>query len=464
MIYKSDFGKDFIWGTSTAAYQIEGAFNAHGKGLSIWDDFSNLKKGKSIKGKANGNIAANHYHLYPTDFELMNQLDFENYRFSTAWSRILPDGVGQINTNGLDFYDRLIDTMLGFNITPWLTLYHWDLPLALHKKGGWKNRDILSWFEEYVCLVASKFGDRVKNWMVLNEPLVFTGAGYFIGIHAPGHKGISNFIPSMLHATLCQSLGGRLIRDLLPDANIGTTFSFSHVEPIDQSDTNRKAAEKIDALLNRLYLEPLLGLGYPLKELPALKRVEKYMQPQDEANFKFDFDFIGVQNYTREVVKAAWYIPYVKARLVGAKNRNVPFTTMGWEIYPKSVYHILKKIDAYKKIKKIYITENGAAFSDVLSASLTINDQDRIKFFEEYLSQVYLAKQEGIPVEGYFVWSFLDNFEWAEGYEQRFGLIYTDYKSQKRYVKDSGYWFQSFLKGELALLPTMTVLDYMWEL
>jgi beta-glucosidase len=263
----------------------------------------------------------------------------------------------------------------------------------------------------------------------------------------------------MLHATLCQSLGAKIVRNNTPHAHIGTTFSCSHIEPLNQKAQHIAAAKKIDALLNRLYLEPALGLGFPLEDLPALKRVEKYMQAEDEANFAFDFDFIGIQNYTREIVSSSWLMPYVQARLVSAEKRKVPYTTMGWEVYPKSIYHLLHKYSKYKGVKKIYVTENGAAFKDTLTADFEVKDQERIAFFEQYLHQIHLAKQEGVPVDGYFVWSFLDNFEWAEGFTQRFGLIYTDYHTQNRHIKDSGYWFQSFLRGDAGIAIAHEVLE-----
>jgi beta-glucosidase len=444
MIKKEQFGSDFLWGVSTAAYQIEGAYQIDGKGLSIWDYFSNYKNSKYIKDRSNANTACNHYHVFREDLELIKYLNIPNYRFSIAWPRIFPDGVGHINQKGVDFYDRLIDSMLELGITPWATLYHWDLPMALQQKGGWKNRDILFWFEEYVSFCSKRYGDRVKDWMILNEPMVFTGAGHFLGFHAPGLKGLGNFIPSMLHAALCNGLGGRLVRENVKDARIGTTISCSHIDPINQNEKNILAAGKMDALLNRLYIEPILGMGFPLTELPSLKSVEKIMSAGDEYLMAFDFDFIGVQNYTREVVESKWYVPYVGAKLIGAKERKVPYTTMGWEIYPESIYKVLKKFHAYGKIKQFIVTENGAAFEDKW-IDQQIDDKMRTEYIQSYLSKVLEAKNEGVPVNGYFVWTLMDNFEWAEGFTQRFGLVGVDSKNQKRIVKSSGEWYRRFL-------------------
>lgn len=444
---RSDFGDDFYWGTTTAAYQIEGAHDVEGKGISIWDTFSNNPK--NIKNQANGNIACDHFHRYQDDFNLMNDLAIENYRFSLSWSRIFPNGIGEINQAGVTYYHRLIDDLLTKGICPWVTLYHWDLPQALEDKGGWTNREVLHWFEEYVTFCIKEFGDKVKHWIILNEPMVFTGAGYFLGIHAPGKKKLNNFLPAMHHTTLCQSLGGEIVKDLLPEAEVGTTFSCSHITPYSAAQRHVNAARRMDALLNRLYIEPLLGMGYPTDELGVLEKVENFFEAGDEDKMAFDFDFIGVQNYTREVAKWAWYVPMVWGKLVNATKRNVPYTTMEWEVYPESIYEMLKKFHSYGKIKKLIVSENGAAFKDMVSVSGNfVHDTRRVDYLNRYIQQVLRAKQEGINVQGYFVWTLMDNFEWAEGFNQRFGLIYIDYKTQRRIIKDSGYWYRDFLLGK----------------
>lgn len=440
----SDFGEKFTWGVSSSAYQTEGAYLDDGKGLSIWDVFTGGQSDK-IKFNQNAQITCDFYNRYIQDLILMDFMNIRNFRFSIAWSRILPQGIGQLNTKGIDFYNRLIDFALECNIQPWVTLYHWDLPQALQEKGGWANREILNWFTDYTETCIKYFGDRVKNWMVLNEPIVFTGAGHFLGIHAPGKKGLSNFLPAVHHATLCQSLGAQIIKYYQPLANVGTTFSLTDIQAADASIQNVEAAKRTDALINRLFIEPLIGLGYPWQDLPILKQLEKYMHPKDEQLMRFDFDFIGVQNYTREVVRHTHLIPYLNARTVLPKEREVPMTNMNWEIYPKGMYRILKKLHSYNAFKNFIITENGAAFSDHLDEGKIV-DNDRIRFIESYLEHVLKAKQEGVPVNGYFVWSFTDNFEWAEGFRQRFGLVYIDYPTQKRIIKKSGYWYQEFLK------------------
>jgi beta-glucosidase len=443
MLNKKQFGEDFKWGVSTAAYQIEGAHNAHGKGESIWDNFSNQKK--KISGNHNGNIACNFYEHYESDLQLMKFLNIPNFRFSISWSRILPNGRGEINQQGIDFYNRLIDKALELNIEPWITLYHWDLPLALENKGGWTNRDVIYWFTNFAEICAKQFGDRVKHWMVLNEPMVFTGAGYFLGVHAPGRKGLRNFIPAVHHATLCQAEGARVLRNSIPDAQIGTTFSCSHLEPNTDSKKDILATKRVDALLNRLFIEPLLGLGYPTNDLKLLERIYTYFKPEDEQLLKFDFDFIGIQNYTREIVTHSYFVPLLHAKIIKAEKRNVLSTLMNWEVYPEAIYHVLKKYDAYPQIKKIIVTENGSAFHDVVFDG-KVKDELRVDYLKSHINQVLRAKNEGVKVEGYFVWTLTDNFEWAEGFYPRFGLIHTNFKTQERIIKESGMWYKQFLQ------------------
>jgi len=440
---KKLFGDDFTWGISAAAFQTEGACAADGTGASIWDVFS-AKKGKILNGDK-PDIACDFYHRYRDDIDLVKQLNIPNFRFSISWTRILPDGTGAINRAGIDHYNRVIDHCIKNGIEPWVTLYHWDLPHVLELKGGWTNRDIVSWFTEYVEICAKAFGDRVKHWMVMNEPAVFTGAGYFLGIHAPGRTGLKNFLPAAHHAVLSMTAGARTLRRLSPDAQIGTTFSCSYIEPYSERPRDVAAANRADAFINRLFIEPVLGLGYPVQDVPALKKIEKYIQPGDAENMAFDFDFIGIQNYTREIVRYSLFTPYVSASLVKAEERKVPLTAMGWEVYPPAIYHMIKKFDAYPQIKKIYITENGAAFPDEIKDG-KVHDPERAGYLRSYLQQVLKAKNEGCRVGGYFVWTLTDNFEWAEGYRPRFGLIYVDFSTQQRIIKSSGRWYAEFLK------------------
>jgi beta-glucosidase len=443
LLTKEAFGADFIWGISTAAYQIEGAHNQDGKGPSIWDIF--VQKRNKIFQNQNGNTACDFYNNYTQDLYLMYSMHIRNYRFSISWSRILPEGNGPINQAGIDFYNRLIDLSLELGITPWVTLYHWDLPYALEKKGGWTNREIKEWFGYYVAICAKHFGDRVKNWMVLNEPTVFSAAGHFFGVHAPGRKGIDYFLAAAHHAALAQAYGARIIKTIHPDSNVGTTFSCSHIAPFTTREKDIIAAKKADVLLNRFLLEPLLGMGYPTSEIKILNRIEKYMKQNDEQDLRFDMDFIGVQNYTREIIRHAMFVPFLKAKIVTAKERKVEMTTMNWEVYPESMYYVLKKFSMYPNIPPLIVTESGAAFADQVENNL-VHDPKRVQYLKRTIQQVLRAKQEGVNVKGYFVWTFLDNFEWAEGYHPRFGLVHVDFDTQQRILKSSGKWYADLIK------------------
>ncbi len=442
MLNRNLFGPDFIWGVSSSATQTEGAWNVDGKGHSIWDTFVQAKN--KIAAQHHHYQATEFYHRFEEDIALAKSMNIKHFRFSFAWSRILPDGIGTVNQQGIDYYKRVIKCCKENDIEPWVTLYHWDLPQALEARGGWTNREILHWFEEYVNTCMQYFKDDVNHWMILNEPVVFTGAGYFLGIHAPGKRGLKNFLPAVHHAVLCQALGFRIIKKWKPEAQVGSTFSCSYITPYAASKRTVRAAQRVDKLLNCLFLEPALGLGYPYKELPIIKRINKYMLPGDELLMKADLDFIGIQNYTREVIQHSFWIPFIHAKAIPAAKRKVYHTAMGWEVYPESIYHMIKKYSAYTGVKKIIVTENGAAFQDSLLQE-QVNDPERIEFLSSYLAEVARAKREGAKVNGYFVWSLTDNFEWAEGYHKRFGLVYIDFETQQRTIKASGYWYKDFL-------------------
>ncbi len=448
-MYSKDFGESFNWGVSTSAFQTEGAYQQDGKGLSIWDQFT-TQSGKIFENQ-HAREACDFYHLYPQDLELLHALHIPNLRFSLSWPRVLPAGTGQVNQKGIDFYNSVIDTCLSRQIEPWITLYHWDLPLALSEKGGWTNRDIIDWFQEYVAVCVKAFGDRVRHWMILNEPAVFTGAGYFLGIHAPGWRGLNHFLAATHHAALCQAAGARVVKMLAPNSEVGTTFSCTWIEPLRLADRHIKAARRADALVNRLFIEPALGLGYPFSDLKVLHKIEQFFKPGDEEKLRFDFDFIGLQNYTREIVKHSLTIPYIFAKPVSPDRRQVPTTLMNWEVYPEAIYRILTEFHQKYSFKKVIITENGAAFSDKVQQNQVV-DPRRVQFLKEHLAQCLRAKREGVPLEGYFVWTLTDNFEWAEGYRPTFGLVHVNFKTQKRVIKNSGYWYKEFIQGKQTLV------------
>lgn len=441
---KSDFGKDFLWGVASAAYQIEGAWNKDGKGPSIWDTFTH-EKGNILNGDT-GDEACDFYHQYSEDLALVKSLGFDVFRFSIAWSRLLPSGYGQRNEAGFDFYDRVIDRCLELDLAPWITLFHWDLPQGIEDLGGWRNRDVVAYFEDYTAAVIDRYGDRVKHWMVLNEPMAFTALGYGLGMHAPGKRGFKKFLQSVHHTTLAQSAGARVLRSADSQAIIGSTFSTSSIDSKKpHKKGNQKVAAIFDVMLNRLFLEPALGMSYPFDAWPALRKIEKYMEAGDEESMKFDFDFYGLQNYTRMVIKKFGLMPWVHGLEWKPEKRGAEsITEMGWEVYPEGIYRQLKQFADYEGINKIIITENGAAFPDQLIDGKVADDQ-RLQFYQSYLSEVLRAKQEGVPVEGYFAWTFMDNFEWAEGYHARFGMVYNDFETQTRTVKNSGLWWQEFL-------------------
>lgn len=446
MLY-TNVGDSFCWGVATAAYQTEGAYQKDGKGLSIWDVFT--QRSGNIYQNQHAHEACDFYHRYEEDLQIVRSLNIDHFRFSLSWPRILPEGTGRVNETGLDFYNRLVDYCLSLGITPWVTLYHWDLPWVLSEKGGWTNRDIIGWFKEYVEVAVKALGDRVQHWMILNEPMMFTGGGYFLGIHAPGKRSISSFLAAVHHATLCQAEGARVVKGLQPSAQVGTTFSCAHVEPVRPVARHQRAAARADALLNRLFIEPAVGLGYPTQQLPVLKRLEKYMHPGDEELMAYNFDFIGLQNYTREVIRHAWSMPYVFARPVAAERRGVPVTLMGWEVYPEAIYRVLQQFHQSYGLQKIVITENGAAFRDTVEDGQVVDSQ-REDYLRDNIKQCLRAREEGVPVAGYFVWTLTDNFEWAEGYRTPFGLVHIDFDTQRRTIKKSGFWYGNFIQQQKA--------------
>jgi len=444
VVSKNLFGKNFLWGVAISSQQNEGGYNIDGRGLSIWDLFAR-RRGK-IKGSFKPTINCDFYHRYKDDLLLAKALGFNVFRFSVSWSRVLPDGTGKINKEGVTFYHKVIEECLKLDLIPFLTLYHWDLPYELEKEGGWTNDRIILWFNRYATVCAEEYGDAVKNWIIMNEPMGFTSLGYMLGKHAPGKTGLNNFLPAVHNAVMAQAEGGRVIRQLVSKAHIGTTFSCSEVIPVSDRPVDKQAAKRVDILLNRLFIEPALGRGYPKEDFRFLDKLELYNRAWKYTDrMHFNFDFVGVQNYFPLVIKFNRMIPVVQDSEAKAAARKVPHTAMGWEINADTFYRIIKRFWLYGSVREIIITESGAAFKDKVENGI-VNDVQRIQYHEQYLRALLKAKNEGVNVTGYFAWTLMDNFEWAEGIKAPFGLIHVDFKTQLRTIKNSGYWFRDFLE------------------
>ncbi|NNN20662.1 MAG: beta-glucosidase [Acidimicrobiales bacterium] len=442
----SSFGPDFKFGVATSAYQIEGAYDADGKGPSIWDTFTHKKRWPipTVLTGENGDVACDFYHLYKEDIALMGTLGFKVNRFSISWPRILPDGNGRVNQKGLDFYSRVVDESLANGIEPWITLYHWDLPQALQNNGGWKNRQIISSFSNYVDVVSKALGDRVKNWMVFNEPMSFCIGGYLLGIHAPGEIGPKGFMQAVHNVNLCQAKAAQIIRGNDSSAQVGTTHVVAPISHKGRNNNPTKAEKSADALLHKIFLEPNLGLGYPVKENPIVSLVERYIVGDDADDIKVDFDFIGVQYYSPSLAIPVPYLHSIPVPLRGIKGQDRD--QMGHFVNPSGLYDALVRIDSYEGVKKLIITENGMSLPDVVEGD-RVYDLRRIDYLRQHLNTVKRAQDNGIPVSGYFYWSFLDNFEWALGFKPRFGIVHVDKNTLKRTPKDSAYWIQKFLQN-----------------
>jgi len=445
---RRDFGDGFTWGVATAAYQIEGAWDADGKGPSIWDHFTHsagpIPGVPRVRDRSDGDVACDFYHRHAQDVALTSELGFGAKRFSISWPRVLPDGVGRVNQAGLDFYSRVVDECLAAGLEPWVTLYHWDLPQRLQERGGWANRDVVGWFSEYVETVAAHLGDRVRHWMVFNEPLSFCVLGYLLGVHAPGVRSRSKFLAAVHHTNLAQAAGAAAIRARAQDPVVGTSQYLTSILPTGTTRIHQRAARSADAFTNRMYLEPNLGLGYPVDDCGFVAPIERHVRPGDDEAIVVDWDFLGVQYYTRLKapplpVPGLWTAP-----LFGRDFRRFELTATGWEVRPDGLYDVLERCHSYGRFPRLVVTENGAAFPDRLEGD-RVRDASRVEFYRAHLAQVLRAHRDGIPVDGYFAWSLMDNFEWAEGYGPRFGIVYVDYPTQRRVVKDSGRWFAELL-------------------
>ena len=436
------FPENFLWGTATCAYQIEGAVNEDGRGESIWDVFSHTP-GK-IHNNDNGDVACDHYHRWQEDIQLMKSLGFKSYRFSIAWPRILPEGRGKINQPGLDFYNRLIDGLLEAGIQPLATLYHWDLPTAL--EGAWLNCSTVDAFAEYSGLAARHFGDRVKMWFTINEPWCASHLSYTIGEQAPGLKDRSKGILAAHHVLLAHGVAVKELRKAVHNAQIGIVLNMSPIHNDPDAPISEDRVRFMDGELIRWFADPIYGRGYPKDMLEdyvrmgMLKSTEPdFIKPGDMNLIAQETDLLGINYYTRMFVSS-------KSEGVHSENRDVPKTDMGWELYPQGLFEILERVNRDYQPRQLMVTENGASYADGPDENGRVPDQRRIDYLQTHIYQIWLAIQAGIPVNGYLVWSLMDNFEWARGYSQRFGIIHVDYKTQKRTVKDSAQWYRDVIK------------------
>lgn len=426
---RKDFGPNFVFGAATAAYQIEGG-QTDGRGTSIWDTFSATPG--NVKNAESGLIACDHYHRWPEDLDLIRDGGFDGYRFSLAWPRLIPEGTGAINDKGVDFYDRLIDGMLERGLKPFATLYHWDLPSPLQDKGGWMNRDIANWFGEYAALVGRKFGDRLTATATINEPWCVAFLSHFLGIHAPGYRDVRAAARAMHHVLLAHGTGIDALR-AEGTKNLGIVLNLEKSEPATDSPADALAANIGDALFNRWYLGGVFKGQYP-EELTAV--LAPYLPTDWEKDLPVisrPLDWVGINYYTRGLYRASPETPLLPiAKAQGPLETN----DLGWEIYPQGLTDLLVRVSTeYTKVP-IYVTENGMSED---------NDERRVAYYDAHLQAVNAAQKQGADVRGYFAWSLLDNYEWAEGYSSRFGIVHVDYETQKRTPKGSYRAFQGML-------------------
>jgi beta-glucosidase len=430
------FPSDFLWGIATSAYQIEGGAAADGRGESIWDRF--CRRPGAIADASDGRVACDHYHLWRQDLELIAWLGVGAYRFSVAWPRVLPQGRGPVNERGLDFYERLVDGLLERGVAPVATLYHWDLPQALEDEGGWEVRSTAEAFVAYAEAVARRLGDRVGHYVTHNEPWCASTLGYARGEHAPGKKDPAAALAVAHHLLLSHGWAVPAVRAHAPAAQVGITLNLTPATPASDVDADREACREFDGDFNRWYLDPLHGRGYPPDMLALHRRAGRWRS--DASSFLRDADldaiavpttFLGINYYTRAIVGANPPPP------TGA------LTDSGWEVYPEGLAPLLSRVHAEYGPRRIYITENGAAYATSPDEHGRVRDSARVAFLRAHVRALADALAQGVPVAGYFAWSLLDNFEWAEGYRKRFGLFWVDYASQRRIAKDSAIWYRS---------------------
>ena len=433
-----------LWGAATASFQIEGATRVDGRGESIWDRFC-ATPGK-VKNGDSGDPACDHYHRYRNDVVLMQSLGLQAYRFSIAWPRILPAGTGVVNDKGLEFYERLVDALLEAGIRPFATLYHWDLPQVLQERWcGWAGRDTAEAFAAYVDVVTHRLGDRVKDWITLNEPRCSGWLSYEMGLHAPGYHDRDLALVATHNLLLGHGLAVPLVRRNSPDARVGITLDLSPVHPASDGAADRAAAWLADGDRNRLYLDPVFKGAYPSDVVQRYAGGRFLERPEDLRAMAAPLDFLGINYYNRLVVRADPTGAHPAGEVVSVDGAER--TAMGWEVYPEGLYEILTRVQRDYAPPAVYVTESGAAFDDGLTPDGAVHDEPRRRYLEAHFAAARRAIADGVPLRGYFVWSLMDNFEWAEGYDKRFGIVYVDYATQERTVKDSGRWYADAIQA-----------------
>ncbi len=438
------FPKDFLFGVATAAYQIEGATNEDGRKPSIWDAFSKMP-GRVFRNHS-GDVACDHYHLWESDLDLIKALGVDAYRFSIAWPRILPDGRGQVNEKGLDFYDRLIDGMVARGLKVYPTLYHWDLPLTLSGFGGWTARDTAEAFAEYAEIVVRRLGDRMDALATINEPWCICHLSHLYGIHAPGEKSVDAFAAAVHTLNLAHGMGTIAARSVRPDLPVGIAINAHSIYPASGSEQDAAAAERAFLFHNDIFFSPLFKGSYHPEILDALG-AKMNIREGDLEIINQPLDWWGLNYYTPMRVKKAEdpAAVYPMADTVPPAPGS-DLTDIGWEIYEKGLSDLLKDLHARYPLPDCYITENGACYNDEPVEGI-VNDQRRIDYLEKHFGAIADARAAGVPVEGYFLWSLMDNFEWAEGYRMRFGIVHVDYDTQVRTLKNSAHWYREFVEA-----------------
>lgn len=446
--------KDFIWGAATAAYQVEGAWNEDGKGESVWDRFAHTP-GK-IKNNDNGDVACDSYRRYPEDIALLQKLNLKSYRFSISWPRVQASGSGAANQKGLDYYKRLTDALLAAGIRPMATLYHWDLPQALQDVGGWPNRDTAARFADYAKIVAAALADRIKQWTIFNEPKTFTGVGYWQGHHAPGCTDPLNFLRATHTVNLAQGMAFRAMKAVNSALQLGSAFDVAPMFPATQSYADIAAAERWHKFQNLWFVQTALQGRYPENVLlPHSQDALLGMQPGDDVLMRAPLDFIGLNYYAPWIVRDAPQgngVPGLNTDSQWAAMLGThPKTDIGWDIYPQGFHDILLRMARETGHLPIEITENGAAFNVKPDATGAIHDTARIEYMRGHLLAIAKAIADGVPIRAFHYWSLLDNFEWAEGYSQRFGIVHVDFSNgQKRTIKNSGHWYANVARTNVV--------------